>query len=219
MTRRPLAYLHGLASTPQAHKARVLAARLAPHGIPLIAPDLNVPSFATLTLTAQVAAVEAALRPLARAHGPIPVVGSSLGALVALILHDRAPDLVSELALIAPALGFVGDRLARALGADLATWQRQGYLPMLHFGDGQFHPLGFSLVADASTYDFAALAVPARLLIVHGTEDELIPVAASAAFAARHPGAVFMPIEGGNHSLNDRLDEVFAAVFDFFGIG
>ena len=49
----PYVYLHGFASSPGANKARMFAQRLAPLGVTLHAPDLNVPTFETTTLTAQ----------------------------------------------------------------------------------------------------------------------------------------------------------------------
>jgi len=55
-------YLHGLASSPLSRKGQVLGERLAPMGVEIIAPDLNVPKFEELTLTAQVELVESLLQ-------------------------------------------------------------------------------------------------------------------------------------------------------------
>jgi alpha-beta hydrolase superfamily lysophospholipase len=50
-------------------------------------------------------------------------------------------------------------------------------------------------------------AVP--LLLVHGTSDRYVPFATSAEFAARHPAAVFLGLDGIDHGFGDRLPEVF----------
>jgi len=71
---------------------------LAPRGIELDAPDLNVPSFEQLDFDAMVALGVAR----GRANPPRAIAGSSLGALVALSV---AKEIDKPLVLIAPALG------------------------------------------------------------------------------------------------------------------
>ena len=78
-------YFHGFASSPGSAKITALRPLLAPHGIELNAPDLNVPSFERLDFDAVVE--HAPSRPRAPTP-PRAMVGSSLGALVA--LADRA---------------------------------------------------------------------------------------------------------------------------------
>ncbi len=57
-----LVYLHGFASGPNGSKGSHCRAWAEARGIPFHAPDLNLPSFEELTITAQVEAVEALLR-------------------------------------------------------------------------------------------------------------------------------------------------------------
>jgi predicted esterase YcpF (UPF0227 family) len=94
-------YFHGFASSPNSEKVRSLRALLAPD-VDLTTPDLNVPSFRELDFDAMAALGVDEGRRIA----PRVIVGSSLGALVALrVVHEiRAP-----LVLIAPAIGF-GER-------------------------------------------------------------------------------------------------------------
>lgn len=92
-------YFHGFASSPNSAKITALRPLLAPHGIELNAPDLNVPSFERLDFDAM---VELALR-AARDHPPRALVGSSLGAQVALAAAKRG--IVVPIVLIAPAIG------------------------------------------------------------------------------------------------------------------
>ena len=82
---RSILYLHGFASGPNSAKVRALRALLAPDGIELNAPDLNAPSFEKLDFEANVRRATDA----GRAIPPSAIVGSSLGALIALEVVRR----------------------------------------------------------------------------------------------------------------------------------
>src|ERR1044071_3282683 len=91
-------YFHGFASSPNSEKVRALRGLLAPD-VELVTPDLNVPSFEQLDFEAMVAlGVDTG-----RAIEPCAVVGSSLGALVALDVVRRG--IARAPLLLAPALG------------------------------------------------------------------------------------------------------------------
>ena len=92
-------YFHGFASSPASAKIAALRPLLEAQGIELHAPDLNVPSFERLDFEAMVGHV---LKEGQRIR-PRALVGSSLGALVALAVAQRG--LALPLVLIAPALG------------------------------------------------------------------------------------------------------------------
>ena len=96
---KTILYFHGFASSPASAKITMLRPLLEPHGIVLDVPDLNVPSFAELDWNAMIAlGLEHA-----HANPPQVLVGSSLGALVALEVARRGVDV--PLVLIAPAIG------------------------------------------------------------------------------------------------------------------
>jgi predicted esterase YcpF (UPF0227 family) len=92
-------YFHGFASSPGSAKITALRPLLAPHGIELNAPDLNVPSFERLDLDAM---VELGLR-AAEAQPPGALAGSSLGVQVALAVAKHGVRV--PVVLIAPAIG------------------------------------------------------------------------------------------------------------------
>ena len=96
-------YLHGFASSPYGEKATRITELVAPHGIELHRPDLNVPSFAQLDFDAMVERAAATAEKIK----PRVIVGSSRGGLVALALTHRG--FRAPLVLIAPALG-IADR-------------------------------------------------------------------------------------------------------------
>src|SRR5690349_18073410 len=92
-------YFHGFASSPGSAKITALRPLLAAQGIELNAPDLNVPSFERLDFEAMVETAQRAARDLP----PRALVGSSLGAQVALAVAQRG--LHVPLVLVAPAIG------------------------------------------------------------------------------------------------------------------
>lgn len=82
-----LFYLHGFASSPGTTKGRFLAGKLAELGWPLHIPDLNAGDFGRLTLTRMIDVVRQEVGALA--PEPVYIIGSSMGAAVALHFLDR----------------------------------------------------------------------------------------------------------------------------------
>lgn len=189
-----LVYLHGFSSAPGGSKGSFCRAWAEARGIPFHAPDLNLPAFDSLTVTAQVEAVEALLRGLPE---PPVLAGSSLGGFVATaVIHRGAP--VRSLVLLAPAIGFAERRLVTPLWAD---YRERGVTAVFHYGEGKLKRLGPALRDDlpAWTGDEAwRIAVPTTIL--HGRRDEAVPLAESEAFAARNPGAALHILED-DHAL------------------
>lgn len=211
---RDVVYCHGFASSPGAAKAAFFRERLAPLGVRLHAPDLNVPTFESLRLTAQVERVADFVDGLRLPAAPA-VIGSSMGALVALLFAARRPAAVLRLLLLAPAFRFVGERLAAAAGSTLDEWRARGWIAVPHHADGQVRRVGFQLVEDARGLDFDALAPPVPTMVVHGSEDEVIPVAHSEAWVAAHPGVTFHRLEGADHGLVGAADEIWRRAAPF----
>src|ERR1041385_8668182 len=75
-------YLHGFASSPASSKAQRFARELEARGVSFDCPDLNEPSFETLTVTRMLEQTAAAVRKAGST--PIALIGSSLGGFVAL---------------------------------------------------------------------------------------------------------------------------------------
>src|SRR5262245_43013232 len=106
-------YLHGFASSARSSKAAFFAERLAPYGIQLRTPDFNQPDFSTLTVTRMVEQACAGID--GAGVDPCALIGSSLGAFVAVQAALQRPAAVARLILLAPALDFGGNRM-RELG-------------------------------------------------------------------------------------------------------
>jgi len=199
-----LVYLHGFASGPRGNKGEHCRRWAEARGIPFHAPDLNLPEFEHLTLTAQIEAVETLLGTL---PAPAVLVGSSLGGLVGAAVAHRGNRL-ARLILLAPAFGFARRRL---LDPRWAGYRKRGSMPTYHYGRASWARLGPELLADLPLWaDDERWQVPGPLAILHGRLDEAVPLEESEAFAARHPGSVLRIVED-DHAL---LAEATLATLD-----
>lgn len=195
-------YLHGFASGPQSKKARLFAAWIPE----LEVPDLVEGPFRDLTLTGQLAVIERAAR-----GEPVSLIGSSLGGYLAALYAARHPE-VRRLVLLAPAFGFA--RLwAESLGQEkVDAWRAAGDMPVMHYGLGGETPLGWQMMEDAARYEAAPdFAQPA--LIIHGTQDEVVPAELSIDFTAGRPNVRLELVESG-HELLDVFESVYRATLE-----
>lgn len=205
-------YLHGLASSPDSKKAAWLRPRFEAAGWRLDGPDLNVPTFEGMRVSSQVAAVSAAVdefpgvRPL--------LIGSSLGALSTLVYASRHPERVGKIVLLAPALDFIATHLAQLAGSTAARWAAQGYVNITHY-DGVLRKLGHQLATDAAQFDFLGLQLSSPILLLHGEEDEVVSYAGSALWSATRSTVCLQGIPGGDHSLLDKMEIIWAAISNF----
>ena len=154
-------YFHGFASSPASAKITALRPLLEPHGIELNAPDLNVPSFERLDFDAVVAhALDRG-----RHTPPRAMVGSSLGALVALAVAKRG--LAVPLVLIAPALG-VADRWREKIpDGDPVT-----VFNYARNADAPIHRAFFEQMASLHVDDTPP---PSRVTAIMGRDDATVP--------------------------------------------
>jgi hypothetical protein len=199
-----LLYLHGFASGPSSHKARVLSGRFAAIGARVTVPDLTPgdDGFERSSPSSMLALAEGLL---ADAEPPHAVIGSSLGGYLAAVIASRDPS-VERLVLLAPAFRLFERWSARLTPAELADWRANG-LETMHFASSRRRRIGWQFFEDARGYPaFPAVRVPA--LCVAGTRDETVPIADVEAFVARTPGARLVPVDDG-HELAASLDLVF----------
>src|SRR6187549_441775 len=154
-------YFHGFASSPGSAKITALRPLLSPHGIELNAPDLNVPSFEKLDFDAVVDHAVAA----ARTTPPRAMVGSSLGALVALATAQRGVDV--PLVLIAPALG-----VARRWQTKIPDGDPVMTFNYARNADAPIHRAFFEQMTRLHVDDEPP---PSRVTVIMGRKDETVP--------------------------------------------
>jgi pimeloyl-ACP methyl ester carboxylesterase len=192
-------YLHGFASSPEGRKVALLRELLPRPPFRITAPDLNLPSFEKLdfermTECAAIEGREAAV-----------VVGSSLGALVALEASRRG--VAAPLVLIAPALGFGRRWIEKAPPGDPVVF--------FHHGAGReltIHRRFFEQMADL---DCDREPPPVPVTIVMGARDESVPVEGVREVWQRWersgrllPPSRFVEIPDGDHSLIDAVGRI-----------
>ena len=211
-------YLHGFASSPASSKVQVFARHFAARGIALRAPDLNVPDFAHLTLTAMMA--RAAEEIAACPPGPVYLAGSSMGGAVALHTVDRVPQAaarVEKLLLLAPALDFAANPLGNLDAEGMALWRARGWQPFIHYQYGQTVDVHYGLIEDLAGYDAFATRVTKPILIYHGLRDEVVDPRGSIRFTRQRPNVALRLVDS-DHQLLDKAEAIAAAGIAYFGV-
>jgi pimeloyl-ACP methyl ester carboxylesterase len=200
-------YLHGLASSPRGRKRDLLEKRFEGEGFTVIAPDLNVPSFRELSFFEMNVAARAAFTRVE----PRVVVGSSLGALVALSLAESLGSPAPNLVLLAPALGFGERWMSKLPEVDV--------FELFHHGEGKAMPIHRRFFEEMALVRVDASPPPVPVSVVMGTDDESVPFAQVAESWTRWEasgrlasGSRFHRVEGGDHGLAEFGDRIEAAV-------
>lgn len=216
-------YLHGFASSPEAGKASFLAERFGGRGIPLHAPDLNLPDFSTLTVTRMLDQLDRAID--ARPPGPVVLVGSSLGGFVALHAWDRraarldGTHPVSHLVLLAPAVDFGWMRDPLVVPENIENWRNTDRWELYHPSYGRQVPVRFQLWEDAGRYDSLAVTPSVPTLVIHGTNDTVVDLRSVRRFADGRANVTLRLLEGADHQLQGRLDDVWEETARFLSLG
>ena len=207
-------YLHGFASSARSSKATYFAGKLREHGIELHTPDLNEPDFSTLTITRMVGQVGKAIEEL---QGPIVLIGSSLGAFVAVQVALKYPARIGRLVLLAPALDFGGNRM-RSLGdAGIEEWKRTGKLDVFHHAYGRMLPVHYQLYADARRHNCvdAALAMPIQ--VFQGRRDDAVDPGVVEGWSRARPNVELHMLDD-DHQLTASVGDIWEEMKRFLGL-
>ena len=205
-------YLHGFASSARSSKAAFFGRKLREHGIDVLTPDLNEPDFSTLTITRMVERTTGTIDALPA--GPVVLIGSSLGAFVAVQTALRSPGRVDRLILLAPALDFGANRTRDLGDRGLSEWERTGRLNVFHYGYGRMMPVHYGLYTDACGYDCvnAALAMPIQ--IFQGRRDTAVDPVMVEQWARARPNAELHLLDD-DHQLTSSLEVIWKETTGF----
>jgi pimeloyl-ACP methyl ester carboxylesterase len=210
-----LFYLHGFASSPGTTKGRFFADKLATLGLSLHLPDLNAGDFGRLTMTRMIEVVCRAVS--AAPEGPVYLIGSSMGARVALCFLDRHRQAeaarVAGMLFLAPAFEF------SLTNDEMSEWRARGEVTVYHYGYQKEMPLRYDLAQDLTGYDsYTAQTYGVPILIYHGRQDGVVDHRQSLRFAAGRENVQVLLVES-DHLLHDQLETIWAGCVDFFGLG
>lgn len=203
-------YLHGFASSPKSAKAQDISDRFAQLQIPLTIPDLNAGDFSQLTITRQIQQVATAFPD---DSAPVTLIGSSLGGLTAAHLGQQYLQ-IERLILLAPAFGFLSHWLPKLGNEAVQHWQQEKQIMVHHYGEGRSLPLSYNFVTDAAQYQEALLQRPIPTLILHGKQDEVIPITASQDFQRSRPWVNLVELDS-DHALGNVTEEIWQAIHHF----
>ncbi len=215
-------YVHGFASHQRGEKAVYFGDRFLDRGCAYLTFDLrghgaSSGTMEQLTISRAIEDLDTVLAWTRARFSRCVVIGSSLGGQVAAWAAARRPDAVAANLLIAPAFGFHQHR-RRDLGDEgLARLHAEGRATVTNAWVTV--TIGRALVDDAARYSVDRLLASYRTptLIVHGTDDDSVPIAGSVDFVRQ---SAARPLElvvfaGGDHRLTDRKDAVFDAMAGF----
>ena len=198
-------YLHGFASSPDSAKARFIRDRFLEKQIALSVPNLNQNNFSDLTLTRQINQVSQEF-----SDSPVTLIGSSFGGLTAAWLGEKYPQ-IERLILLAPAFGFLYHYLARLGPEAVQNWQESGFLSVYHYAEKRSLPLSYQFVLDSQNYSDHALRRSIPTLILHGQQDEVIPLTASQQYAQSRSWVELIELDS-DHGLGDTLPEIWSKI-------
>jgi hypothetical protein len=203
-------YLHGFASSPNSAKAQYISDRLSAISLPPIVPDLNQDDFSSLTLSRQIQQVS---HLFPNSDASVTLLGSSFGGLTAAWLAEKYHQ-VERLVLLAPAFGFLGEWLSRLGTETVENWKSSGFLPVYHYGQRRSLPLSYQFVLDTEKYFEETLQRSVPTLIIHGRNDEVIPIESSRKYARQRPWVQLLEVES-DHALTDILPEIWHLTAQF----
>jgi pimeloyl-ACP methyl ester carboxylesterase len=205
------AYLHGFASGPLSKKGQALKAGYAARGEHVHLPDLNVPSFQTLSVRAMLEAIDALDAEQGDEEG-WGLVGSSLGGWVAARWAELHPDRVRRLLLLCPAFD-VETRWPTLMPAGaMERWRQEGSL-LVRDGAGELQPMHYLFYEEACE-EPAWPTVPCPTRIVHGRQDDRVPIESSRRYVAEHRGVELVEVDDG-HDLSESQSLVVEQALGF----
>jgi pimeloyl-ACP methyl ester carboxylesterase len=191
---------------------RYFSDRLQEHGVTLACPDLNAPSFRTLTITRMLEQLEGRV---ARAgDAPVMLMGSSLGGTLAILAAARWPARVTRVVLLAPAVMFakLGHHLLPPERID--EWRRRASLPFFHYADNAERELDYAFYQDSLGYDAFNAVVAQPTLIFQGLRDASVDYRTVEQFANTRPN-VTLSLLDDDHQLIKSLPRMWTDIRAF----
>jgi pimeloyl-ACP methyl ester carboxylesterase len=208
MTDKTVLFLHGFASSGQGTKAQFFKERFAQFSkVAFHAFEFNPTpkDFEYMTITGLINRLRQYL--LGQQPEKLSLIASSLGALVGLN-HVHRFDGVDKMLLLAPLLAY---QPAIYSAAELQQWENEGTINVPHYAFTSELPLRIDFHTDGLHYR-QPVPPPVPVMIIHGQQDEVIPIARSRQYAASFPEKIQLIEVDSDHRLNDRLEFIWEQV-------
>ena len=160
--------------------------------------DLRLPNRNQLRVSAMIEHTRAHL-----AEGPAVLIGSSLGGLVAAHVAAGRDD-VPSCVLMAPAFRFA-ERWRTNLGEEaLDEWRAGEPLIVEDHGGGKPLRVDYGFFEDAAQIDVELPRLAMPVLLMHGREDDVVPIVSSRDFARANPSTTFIELTD-DHALTKSI--------------
>ncbi len=201
-------YLHGFASGPNSNKAQVFKKRFEELNLQIHVPDLQEDDFESLTLSRQIALVQAILDK--EKHKNFGLIGSSMGGYLASITAQTRES-VKALYLMAPGFNFL-KRWRKKLDLSKTV---PNLIPVFHYRYNKEVLLNTDLFRDAEKWESLALDRDIPTVIAHGLHDETVSIEESRNFIKNHPQSQLRELDS-DHGLLSCIDWIIEDSLSFF---
>lgn len=209
-------FLHGFGSGPGSQKGVLIRDYFSARGFTVSLPSISVPSLEALSPRAAVRSVMDELRRLGDRE--VVLGGSSFGAFVALHAYSGlAPEErahVRSLVLLAPLIDPWDAQGGLLTPEREAAWKAQGTLSVMDLERGVEVGVHYRFVEELRSFNSATVHVDIPTLIIHGRQDDVVPVAQSEAFASKESQVTLEMFEDG-HQLLSEPDTLVARIEEF----
>jgi pimeloyl-ACP methyl ester carboxylesterase len=208
-------YLHGLGSSPEAHKASVFRAFFLERGCRVEVPDLTIPSFENLSVDAAVRCIVDQVRELGRKNDVI-VLGSSYGAFLGIQsveqLSPSERQSIKAMFFFAPLLypwheqyGLISPKLER-------QWVADGVLELPTGEPPRMVPVGVNFLRELQRYSVVQIGTDMAVTLFHGEQDEVVPIEQSKLYVKMCPHVELVAMTG-DHGLFEHDEALTEAVW------
>ncbi len=205
-------YLHGFASSPASRKAKFFQDKIKQQSWRCATPDLNVPTFEQLSIASQIEVSQTSALQLGA--GPLVLVGSSMGGLLAALLEPQLAN-VAALILLAPGFG-ITKRWPQIIGADgMAAWKETGARQFFHYGANSDKALHYAFTEELQNIQTEDFRVKTPTIVFHGVNDETVPLEHSVVFASANTKLVELVQLNDGHELAQSLDQIWSDSLKF----
>lgn len=142
-------------------------------------------------------------------RGRVVLVGSSMGGWLALLLARARPERVAALIGIAAAPDFTEELIWKAASAEQKQQlAQQGFFEVPNCYGGVPYKITHALIEDGRKHLLlhAPLDITCPIHLLHGTNDEDVPLWVAQKIASLAPHATLTTIKDGNHRLSEAGD-------------
>jgi len=210
-------YLHGFGSSPTSKKGVIFVKYLKEkYNIQLHIPDLNVPSFSKLSCTQALLILDTLIKSIIKNNDKICLIGSSMGGYIATVYAQYNPEKIDKLILLSPAFG-IKDRWLHHFGsAGLENWKQTGFKEFINFATGEPTQVHYKFIEDSETLP-PYPNMDHLTLIIHGTNDQVIPIQVIKEYAKTRKNVVVKEVTD-DHELLQSVDFIKRELDLFFNL-